>query len=77
MKKFLIAAATLATAVSATAPAAAQWYPQQSQYGYVSQYGTGYNQYGYTDRDHDGRDDGQEHQRWHNNHAGDRDDNDD
>ena len=47
MKKFLIAAATLATAVSAAAPAAAQWYPQQSQYGYASQYGNAYNQYGY------------------------------
>ena len=42
MKKFLIAAATLATAVSAAAPAAAQYYPQ---YGYASQYGNGYNQY--------------------------------
>ena len=42
MKNFLIAAATLATAVSAATPAAAQWYPQQSQ----QQYGYGYNNYG-------------------------------
>ena len=42
MKNFLIAAATLATAVSAATPAAAQWYPQQPQ----QQYGYGYNNYG-------------------------------
>lgn len=45
MKKFLIAAATLATAVSAAAPAAAQYY-QQSPYG--SPYAYGQNNYGYS-----------------------------
>ena len=37
-------------------------------------YGNGYNGYAYADRDGDGRDDAIEHQRWHQNHEGDRDD---
>lgn len=35
--------------------------------------GYGYNGYAYADRDHDGRDDGIEHQRWHEQHDGDGD----
>ncbi len=37
-------------------------------------YGNNYSGYGYNDRDRDGRDDNQEHQRWHERHDGDRDD---
>ena len=45
----------------------------QNQYGY----GNGYADNGYVDRDRDGRDDGNEHDRWHNQHDdGDRDDDD-
>ena len=45
----------------------------QNQYGY----GNGYGDNGYVDRDRDGRDDGNEHDRWHNQHDdGDRDDDD-
>ena len=50
MKKFLIVAATLATAVSVAAPAAAQYYPPQPQgyaYGYNNQ---GYNTQGYNNQ---------------------------
>jgi hypothetical protein len=39
MRKFVIAAALAASAITAAAPAAAQWYPPQSQ-------GYGYNNYG-------------------------------
>ena len=48
-----------------------------SQNGYGSGYGyNGYNNgySGYVDRDRDGRDDGNEHDRWHNQHGDDRDD---
>ena len=45
------------------------------QNGYNNGYG--YNGYGYADRDRDGRDDGNEHDRWHDQHDdGDRDDDD-
>ena len=49
------------------------------RYGYgngYNGYGNGYTGYGngYTDRDGDGRDDNDEHQRWHQQHDGDRDD---
>ena len=42
MRKFVIAAALAATALTATAPAAAQWYPPQPQgnaYGYNNNWG--------------------------------------
>jgi opacity protein-like surface antigen len=52
---------------------------QRVQYSLASgygRYGYGYNGYGngYIDRDGDGRDDNLEHQRWHQQHDGDRDD---
>lgn len=50
MRKFLILAATAASALAVATPAAAQWYPPQynnypPQYGYGGGYG-GYNAYG-------------------------------
>ena len=48
-----------------------------SQNGYNGYNGYANNGYGYVDRDRDGRDDGNEHDRWHNQHDdGDRDDDD-
>jgi opacity protein-like surface antigen len=46
MRKFLILAATAATALVAATPAAAQWYPPQYDNGYGY---NGYNGYGYND----------------------------
>jgi len=39
MRKFIIAAAVAATALTAAAPAAAQYYPQGNAYGYNNAYG--------------------------------------
>ena len=39
MRKYIISAALAASALTAAAPAAAQWYPQGNAYGYNNNYG--------------------------------------